>query len=105
GEFLLKAAGSAHEPIGVSALIRQGIDAGMLDGEGAGDRVDVRGVAILVVWPSIDAKAGMTVVVEMRDEGVDEITVVHRGLILSRALPNDCDNPRPEWGRLALQAA
>ncbi len=60
--------------------VRQGIDAGVLDREGASNRIDVRGLAVLIIGPSFDPQVGIPLFAEMGDEGVYHAAVVHRNL-------------------------
>ena len=58
-------------------MIRHCIDARVLDRECARDSVDLRTLAVLLVWPAIDLEARVTIVAKMCDESIYNVAVVH----------------------------
>lgn len=86
-KLLFDAAQGLHEPVGVPSLIRERVDACVLDREGSGDGIDVRGCAVLLVGSPIDSKTRIPVRAKMSDEGIHNLTIIHCLCLLLQTPP------------------
>src|SRR5262249_10326509 len=78
GEFLLRVTRRAHEPIRVTALIGQGVDARVLNREGTRNGIDVRRPSVLFVGMPFNLQPRMAVISQMSDERINHVAIVHR---------------------------
>ena len=86
-QFSFKAPDDLREPVSVSPLVRECVDAGVLDGKCSCYRVDLGGFVVRFFRPAIDAQAGMPPSAEKLNKSFDDLTVLHDPLPVS-ALPN-----------------